>query len=882
MLKLLLLVFASAAALANASIGDVQSFEKLIDGEVEDIQWFRSSLESVIVLTDEGKIYVSHDDGKTWDMKNDGFVNLAHTDKTKKTKKGNMAEDDNLGDVLNMYVSAVDSNYIFLQGYGDYSFYTTDGAKSWKLSFTEDELADVMLHPTDKSAILSTRLAKKCNDGSAEGDCFKSLYISKNFGKTWTYLTHYIVQAEWVHNLKGAQAAGQPKYSIFASMYGSKVGNQKFGYWNPNINFVRTDDEFKTHKVLVKGGNRFLFTSKFLFIAEVARNRLSEVLLKISDNGGKSFYDGKLPFVIKQHSYTVLDTSEDTVFLHVNHAGEDSHFGHVYISDASGMNYSLSLPYNRRAKNGKCDFEKILGLEGIYMANYVENAKEMEEYYERSKKQDMGASSGSGRGHRAPQPRIRSVITYDKGGYWGYVMPPTHDSNAKPIECSSKHCSLHLHGITDDWGPFYSADNALGLIMATGNIGPYLMDHVSDVNTYFSRDAGLTWSEASKGSTIYEFGDHGGLILLANDVIETDVIKYSWTEGMKWNEFKFTDSPISVDNIIIEPSGRGRRFIVYGTRTPPNGDDSVGVMFLLDFSALHERTCKGLDSIGSEESDFEIWSPHDVRLDGKCLLGHVTEYTRRKPDRACYTGIEHVRGIKKNNCACEEDDYECDFGYTRKIAGGPCIRDMNVDLESASIVPAYCPAGGSYSISNGYRKVSGDTCKGGVDRMPSVFPCPGGLFGVSHSGWLVLFIIVCLVVGMGMLTYNNKLDVGGQFGGIGTRDFGDGSMSRGIRGFLTNIKDMFTGGNHARYTPIGASMNQPDSALDFGDDIGDDYGDYAEGFGLDDEEEDEPELMPAETSAKPLPKLFDDVDAGDSDIPILAAPPSSESFGDAV
>ena len=50
----------------------------------------------------------------------------------------------------------------------------------------------------------------------------------------------------------------------------------------------------------------------------------------------------------------------------------------------------------------------------------------------------------------------------------------------------------------------------------------------------------------------------------------------------------------------------------------------------------------------------------------------------------------------------------------------------------------------------------------------------------------------------------------------------------------------------------------------------------------DDKTEDgEAELMPAETSAKPLPKLFDDEGAEDA-VPVLTAPPSSNLFGDAV
>lgn len=67
------------------------------------------------------------------------------------------------------------------------------------------------------------------------------------------------------------------------------------------------------------------------------------------------------------------------------------------------------------------------------------------------------------------------------------------------------------------YGPFYSSDNSLGLIMGTGNIGKSLKYRKDEINTYLSRDGGLTWAEVKKGSHIYEFADHGGLILMADD-----------------------------------------------------------------------------------------------------------------------------------------------------------------------------------------------------------------------------------------------------------------------------------------------------------------------------------------------------------------------------
>ena len=48
-------------------------------------------------------------------------------------------------------------------------------------------------------------------------------------------------------------------------------------------------------------------------------------------------------------------------------------------------------------------------------------------------------------------------------------------------------------------------------------MGDYLSFRKDEVNTYLSRDGGLTWFEIFKGSSIYEIGDHGGLIVLADN-----------------------------------------------------------------------------------------------------------------------------------------------------------------------------------------------------------------------------------------------------------------------------------------------------------------------------------------------------------------------------
>lgn len=46
---------------------------------------------------------------------------------------------------------------------------------------------------------------------------------------------------------------------------------------------------------------------------------------------------------LMEHSYTILDTSENQVFMIVNHLKPSSLLGVIYISDSTGTRYSRSL-----------------------------------------------------------------------------------------------------------------------------------------------------------------------------------------------------------------------------------------------------------------------------------------------------------------------------------------------------------------------------------------------------------------------------------------------------------------------------------------------------------------------------------------------------------
>lgn len=115
------------------------------------------------------------------------------------------------------------------------------------------------------------------------------------------------------------------------------------------------------------------------------------------------------------------------------------------------------------------------------------------------------------------------------------------------------------------FAPPYSQESAIGLIMAVGNEGEELIKTSLDrTNTYLSRDGGLTWQEVKKGPYIYDYGDHGGLIVMAKNQEPTQEIIYSYNEGKTWLTLEVSSVPIHISNIIIEPLSISQQFIVYG------------------------------------------------------------------------------------------------------------------------------------------------------------------------------------------------------------------------------------------------------------------------------------------------------------------------------
>jgi hypothetical protein len=167
-------------------------------------------------------------------------------------------------------------------------------------------------------------------------------------------------------------------------------------------------------------------------------------------------------------------------------------------------------------------------------------------------------------------------------------------------------------------------------------------------------------------------------------------------------------------------------------------------MITLDFAQLHEKKCVGHERPGKDDSDFENWSPHDderhhLSQDG-CLLGKKVTYVRRKQDSQCFNDYDgnaeskYVKHYRSSiSCLCTMNDYQCEMNYVRN-AGGACehITDPTGKITDWDKYDkeTNCEMDHFYRKNQGYSKIPGDECHGGLQYDQTHYSC-GGLGGFS-------------------------------------------------------------------------------------------------------------------------------------------------------
>eukprot|EP00049_Salpingoeca_infusionum_P017634 m.353816 g.353816 ORF g.353816 m.353816 type:complete len:1092 (+) comp16839_c0_seq1:256-3531(+) len=399
--------------------------------------------------------------------------------------------------------------------------------------------------------------------------------------------------------------------------------------------------------------------------------------------------------------YMILDTSEDQVFVAVDHKNK----ANIYISEEDGLTYTLSLE-NALYNDSIVDFEVVEGLQGIYLATQWDSDQQM-----------------------------HTVITFDKGGEWEPLQPPADSKSPIPPQgpCQLPECGMHLQlsygsnlaGVY--YNLLYSTPSAPGFLLANGNVGSYL---ASLMNGFMSRDAGVTWNQVLDGEQQFVSLDHGGVLVACDPYLPrssgSQYISFSFDEGETWKQVQVSDTPLHFVRMLTEPGETSIRATIWGY--PANTGTVQWTIVHLDFTP-------GLGS-GRKcgDDDYTTWVARDPANPDSigCLLGVSETFERRKASARCVNGRDYDRPVEETTCPCSTEDYECDVGYERLEDSGMCV-----PVDAELVLPKCTYPGEKITLTRGYRKIQDDGCEGGIAAHvePTTYTCQDPCPMSAWSEW---------------------------------------------------------------------------------------------------------------------------------------------------
>lgn len=688
---------------ALAPSGKITHNRHIFSGNIKEYHYLERSEtssgddETVIVRTDNNEIWRTRDQGGSWEE---------------------ILEYEN---IVAIYLHPYKHDICFFLTSTTTAYISRDRARTFE-SFRAPTAPNPLginvmeFHPTKTNQMMWIG-SKHCGDlfGSS---CHAVAYFTEDGGEWWEEMLSYVQHCAWL-------PPPQKSSTILCEKYKKESGSQQ-DLDNNALQLVSSDNSFEEVNVVFPNIVGFTIFEEFIIVAQVEEN---EPTLKMDISiDGHTFAPARFPANFQldhQQAYTVLDSVTHAVFMHVTTGSQRGReIGSVIKSNSNGTSYTMSLESVNRNANGFVDFEKMLGLEGVAIANVVSNVDELESGTEKA---------------------LKTTITHNDGGEWAVLTPPSVDSEGNGFDCSGD-CTLHLHGFTerkDRVRDAFSSPSAVGLLIGVGSVGPKLKP-VSDSDTFLSRDGGISWKEAVKGSHMWEFGDQGSIIVLAADRERSHEVMYSLNEGETWQTYAFTtkEKALELYDIATVPSDTSRSFLLFG-REKGNADAFVT---RIDFTGLTNVQCT-LDTDKPDEDDFELWTPSHPFMEENCLFGHEAQYHRKIPDRDCFVGPRvHQPHKLLRNCTCVRQDYECDLNYERASDG------------SCQLVPGYTPPDHSaicttdkdlieFFEPTGYRRIPLTTCQGGLTLDQSTaHPCPGREEEFEARRGVHGLVLVCAIV----------------------------------------------------------------------------------------------------------------------------------------
>ncbi|KAJ8324131.1 vacuolar protein sorting/targeting protein PEP1 [Batrachochytrium dendrobatidis] len=684
--------------------GQVSVTAHLLATEIDDFYYFNQT-ETIVAKDTQHVLYISRDQGKTWAT--DPFVT-------------------NAGQILAIMNDRFHPHRAFFMTVGENKLlYTNDNAKSFaqlstplatNWNFVSNFLTP---HPTDESALLYIGVSDCAADPNA---CHAEAHVTFDFGKSWTLLTKYVHTCKWMSSTPSGFHSTFDR-GVVCSTYVNPQGDQRNLIAMELVKFEDARKGGSDRQVLFRTSG-FAIYDEYM-VAAVPSAETREVSIQVSLDGAhwaEAYFPDKY---LVRAGYTVLQSNTGSAFIHViESAAPGREHGTLMKSNWNGTFYTELLVGVNQNRAGYVDFEKVEGIRGSIIVNQVSNIMEM---------------------NRGDPKKLQTKMSFDDGYTWNYLAAPKLDSNHNTYDCGSE-CYLHLHAYTErhDQRDLFSSSGSVGFMMGVGNVGSYLKDF-TDGDTFITHDGGRTWTEIVKEAHMFEFGDHGGIIVLVNDEVYTDTIKYSVDGGLTIHQIRIGDiagvgsgGKIRVSNILTDPSGTTSKMVVMGKlRDGANASVSFATLHL-DFDTIWPRKCV-INHDNPSKSDYEGWNPSLLQPGGGCLFGSNTTYYRRKLDRECMVGQAFQDlAADVQYCDCQMPDFECAAGYHSQ--NNQCVPDPQTVAAGET-----CSSAG---ILQGYRQKRISQCINADKVLPPTSHCVNVGYASSLWSWLWMILVALGIAGL--------------------------------------------------------------------------------------------------------------------------------------
>ncbi|KAL8304148.1 hypothetical protein RB597_004564 [Gaeumannomyces tritici] len=638
-----------------ATAADGPTFHKTaLEHPPYNLNYFEDS--DVVLFQDErsGTIFRSDDAGSTW----------------------HPVKDIEAGRAVQLVMHAYDPQRAFVLTDGIHHYKTTDRGKSWQSFLADTEMSiyrgEVLnFHAGDPDSIIFNGM-----------DCRKSLfceevamYTTDGFRSDAKFLRGSTRGCWWAKSSKmfatgDDEMDKQRALCIVADALSMYKQDQRLLVSDNYFSAAKADgviQEFEPNldtNQPVQGIINVAAVKKFLLVAANSKNT-DEMALFVTDDA-KKWHRAVFPtdHKLNQEAYTVLESTNYSIQIDVMTTHRSNPMGVLLTSNSNGTYFTRNMEHTNRNHRGHVDFEKISGIQGVFLVNKVANADEVAK-------------------DRSVKKKVVTEITFDDGRTFESV---TADKE-----------KLHLHSVTDldNVGRVFSSP-APGLVMANGNTGDHL-GKLEDSSLYISDNAGVSWIKGPKGPHKYEFGDQGSVLVAVRDGEHVDEITYSLNHGKDWKTAKLPDGiKLNPGFLTTTQDSTSLKFILVG-------QDSSRKFYIIaiDFDGLHEATCK--------DGDMEEWF---ARVDDKgkptCIMGHTQKYRRRKKDAECFIKQEFKDPVAEmTQCDCADQDFECDYNFKRN--GDKCEASGPVAAPKDACKNA--KPDDVFKGSSGWRKIPGDDCK---------------------------------------------------------------------------------------------------------------------------------------------------------------------------